>query len=157
MIRLTALLCGGLFVFLLIAGEDKGQVRQGLMAPPALAQAPVKTPDLAPVAEPKAQITEAVFVPAQPVRVVLEASKPVVDPAPAAPQVQDRLAVVVARSANVRSGPSTADTVVGRLTAGEEVLMVVDANAIEGWSLVRIEGDGVTGYVASRLLQAVAP
>lgn len=155
-----------MFLVLLIAGEDKGQVRQGLMAPPVLAQspAPVKPPAPAPDAEPTAQITEAVFVPAQPVRVQPSTPTPVnVEPetetvAPQiAPQIEDRLAVVTARSANVRSGPSTQDAVIGRLTAGEEVLVVIEENAVEGWSLVRIEGDGVTGYVASRLLQPVTP
>ena len=165
MVRLTALLCGGLFVVLLIAGEDKGQLRQGLMTPPIVAQAPapqpmavVKTVAPAVIAQPTARVTEAVFVPAQPVRV--EPAAPatvVVEPEPVVPVVQDRLAVVTARSANVRSGPSTTDRVIGRLTAGEDVLVVVEENGIEGWSLVRIEGDGVFGYVASRLLQPVAP
>ena len=154
MIRLTALLCGGLFVVLLIAGEDKGQVRQGLLAPPVVAKTPeaVAAPPVR--VEPEAQITEAVFVPAQPVRV--QATEPVVEPAPVEAE-PDFLAVVTARSANVRSGPSTADAVVGRLTGGEEVLVVPDENPVAGWSRVRVEGDGVTGYVASRLLQTVTP
>lgn len=160
MIRLTALLCGGMFLFLLIAGEDNGQVRQGLMTPPALVQAPAPVKAPAPVVEPAVQITEAVFVPAQPVRVQPVAPTPVIvepESEPVEAQIPDRLAVVTARSANVRSGPSTSDAVIGRLNSGEEVLVVLEENAVEGWSLVRIEGDGVTGYVASRLLRPVTP
>ena len=175
MIRLTVFLCAGLFVVLLIAGEDKGQVRQGLMAPVEVADAPapvVRQPP-APATEPVATVTEAVFVPAQPVRVQPESPVPVVTQRqPAAPEtvapetvaaeiaaseIADRFAVVTAQSANVRSGPSTGNAVIGRLVAGEEVLVVLEENATAGWSLVRIEGDGIEGYVASRLLQPVTP
>lgn len=169
MIRLIAVLCFGLFAVLLIAGEDKGQVRQGLMArtdateAPAAAPARPAAPALA--AEPVAAVSEAVFVPAQPVRNVPDPATPIpamsdqaaADPAP--PEAEGWFAVVAARAVNVRAGPSTAAPVVGRLTNGEEVLVVtvVDQPAIDGWSLVRIEGDGVTGYVASRLLQPLDP
>lgn len=159
MIRLTVVLCAGLFAVLLIQGEDKGQVRQGLRTPPVVAEAPVPVvqPAPAPVVEPQATITEAVFVPAQPVRVQPESPIPVVAVAKPAPDIANRLAVVTARSANVRFGPSTADAVIGRLVAGEQVLVVLEDTATEGWSRVRIEGDGIEGYVAARLLQAVAP
>ena len=38
------------------------------------------------------------------------------------------------------------------LTKGEQVLVVQDENPVEGWSKVRLEGDGIEGYVATRLL-----
>lgn len=160
MIRLTLLLCGGLFAVLLIAGQDKGQLREGLKTPLVLALMQEPATDLMapePV-EPVAKISEAVFVPVQPVRVrAAVPTRVIAEAAPPEPEPENRLATVTARSANVRSGPSTADAVVGRVIAGEEVLLVSEENAVQGWSLVRIEGDGITGYVASRLLQAATP
>jgi hypothetical protein len=43
--------------------------------------------------------------------------------------------------------------VLGRLTRNEAVLEVVAGAGPDGWSLVRIEGDGIEGYVATRLLR----
>ena len=117
-------------------------------------------PKSEPTPEPEPQITEAVFVPAQPVRVAPAPTAPepeVVDVADPAPEPAGKLAVVTSRSVNVRSGPSTSDTIIGRLTAGEQVLVVFEATPVDGWNLVRIEGDGIEGYVASRLLQDAAP
>jgi hypothetical protein len=57
---------------------------------------------------------------------------------------------VIAASANVRGGPSTGFPVVGRLTRGEEV-EVVEADA-SGWLRIRVQGDGIDGWVAARLL-----
>jgi hypothetical protein len=161
MIRLTVILCVGLFVVLLIAGEDRGQVRQGLLNPPVVAE--VRTPVAAvprpTVVETEAEVAEAVFVPGQPVRVepALPVPEPVLaEPAPvedvAPPQPENSFAVVNATSVNVRAGPSTADSIIGRLSSGEQVLIVVEAAPVDGWNLVRIEGDGIEGYVASRLL-----
>ena len=161
MIRLTMLLCGGLFLVLLIAGQDKGQVRQGLMTPPEVPQvrAPVVVASEVPMAEPVPDVTEVVFVPTQPVRVVpvVESAPEVTLPEPAQPEPQAQFAVVNARSVNVRSGPSTSDAVIGRLVNGEQVLVVVEENPVDGWSLIRIEGDGIEGYVATRLLQPLTP
>ena len=165
MLRLTILLCGGLFVFLLVAGEDRGQVRHGLLAPPVQAIAVAPTVP-APVKVPVATVSEAVFIPALPDQPVRQANaqtaaQPTVGQV-AETQVTDiaaqgRLAVVTARAVNVRSGPTTEAPVVGRLTTGEEVLVVADQPTVDGWSRVRIEGDGVTGYVATRLLQPIDP
>ncbi len=159
MIRLTALLCGGIFLVLLIEGEDKGQVRQGLMTPPETAAAPplvARAPRIA-VSNPLPDVTEAVFVPVQPVRVATPVPEPVVEEPEVAQAPADRFAVVTARTANVRSGPSTQDEVIGQLSRGEQVLVVVGDSEFEGWSLVRIEGDGINGYVATRLLEPLAP
>lgn len=62
---------------------------------------------------------------------------------------------VAATSVNVRQGPSTQDPVLGRLTRNEAVSLVRDAG--DGWMQVRIEGDGIEGYVAARLLTDRAP
>lgn len=57
---------------------------------------------------------------------------------------------VVAASVNVRGGPSTGHSVIGRLTRNEEV-EVLEASG-SGWLRVRIQGDGVEGWVAARLV-----
>lgn len=160
MFRLTALLSGVIFLVLLIGGQDRGQVRQGLMA---AAVVPDAAPVIvaAPVPEPDA--TAAVFVPAQPVRTA--PATPEVVPVVAAavivaepePTPDARIAYVDARSINVRAGPSTDQDIVGRLTRGEAVLVVQAQASPNGWTLIRIEGDGIEGYVASRLLTDLAP
>ena len=61
---------------------------------------------------------------------------------------------VTADAVNVRQGPSTANPVIGRVTRGEAVTMV-DEQA--GWVRIRIEGDGVEGFVAARLLTDLDP
>jgi len=53
---------------------------------------------------------------------------------------------------NVRSGPSTTNGVVDRLSRGEQVLVTAESN---GWMKIRIEGDGVDGWVSKKLLRPV--
>lgn len=57
---------------------------------------------------------------------------------------------VAAKGANVRGGQGTDHPVVGRLARNEDVLVVADPG--NGWVQVRIEGDGVSGWMAKRLL-----
>ena len=59
-------------------------------------------------------------------------------------------AVVMAEAVNVRSGPSTGDGVAGRLVRGDEVMLVGPEQ--DGWVQVRVEGDGIDGFVAARFL-----
>lgn len=68
-----------------------------------------------------------------------------------APVAGGTLWVVEASSANVRSGPSTGNGVVERVSRGEEVLVVADPG--NGWVNIRIEGDGVNGWVSKKLLR----
>jgi hypothetical protein len=57
---------------------------------------------------------------------------------------------VTASSVNVRQGPSTETSVVGKLTGGEAVtVLAMDGS---GWARILIEGDGIEGYVAARFL-----
>ena len=57
---------------------------------------------------------------------------------------------VDASALNVRSGPSTTDSVVGRLVQFEIVEVLEETG--DGWARIRIEGDGIEGWVASRFL-----
>ena len=160
MIRMLLLLCAGIFVTLQVGGQDRGQVRFGLMET-ARAPAPATTEADAPqmlmaaeasTAPPPMQV---VFAPAQPV--VSPAVTPAVIPQERVLQAETAAFVdssevmyVTGRAVNVRSGPSTRDGVVGRVTRGEQVSVVsVETN---GWARVRIEGDGVDGYMAMNFL-----
>src|SRR5690606_1407060 len=62
---------------------------------------------------------------------------------------------VTAGSVNVRGGPTTAAAVVEKLTRGEAVLVSFEEGS--EWAHVRIEGDGLEGYVALRFLSPTAP
>ncbi|MFN3292347.1 MAG: SH3 domain-containing protein [Gemmobacter sp.] len=57
---------------------------------------------------------------------------------------------VTASGANVRGGPSSGHDVVGRLARGEEVEVIEDG--ANGWLRIRIQGDGIEGWVSARLL-----
>ena len=189
MLRLTFLLCSGLFLVMLLGGRDFGQLRPGLAeaaaeakaVPVAAAVPAVETAALAPdaaavvpdLAMPVAVATVVVApVTANPV-VVTVAPAPVVEPAgtgvftlatyadaPDATVTPEASAdgeiwYVAGTSLNVRSGPSTDDAVVGKLKRGEAMLVV--AREGDEWARIRIEGDGIEGYVATRFLSAEVP
>lgn len=161
MFKLTFFLCAGLFTALYFGGADRGQQRFGLIEKPrvvaaAVTDAPVDVVDVpAGIAAPAViAVTEAAFVPEAPLMVT-----PAVAEAPSAPVVAEPLAaepgvlmVVNTKSANVRSGPGKDFDVVGRLMRGDSVLVVAQGEGADGWSLIRIEGDGIEGYIAMRLL-----
>lgn len=82
---------------------------------------------------------------------------PVPEAAPAAAETsaEGEVWYVAGNSLNVRSGPSTNSDVVGKLTRGEATLVVWREGA--DWARIRIEGDGIEGYVAMRFLTAELP
>lgn len=57
---------------------------------------------------------------------------------------------VSARRVNVRGGPSIDNSVVGSVAFAEAVQVLSDPT--EPWVQIRIEGDGVEGFMASRFL-----
>ncbi|MBL4918412.1 SH3 domain-containing protein [Szabonella alba] len=200
MIRLLLLLSATMFVTMLIGGQDRGQMRQGLIAAaeselplPAdpVQQAPaaqtpatqtmVETP-IAPPADPQtapvtlasltplspalpAQDGSAVAQPAlylsaetpAPVADQITLAEPVSTPEPVTEAEPEFLPLLYVNSAaiNVRQGPSTDHAVIGRLTRNESVLVVEPEFA--GWVRIRIEGDGVEGFVAARLMTEQDP
>ena len=163
----------------MILGQDHGQVRYGLM--PAAQQPAAPEPPTAP-SEPEVFIPAQTVMDAPVIEVPatdLAATDPVVTAAPVVavpvvavpvvavpevvalappapkpePQVAGgKLFFVSATGANVREGPGTAFGVLGSLAQGEQVLVVDEDAPVEGWSRVRLEGDGVEGYIARRLL-----
>lgn len=78
-----------------------------------------------------------------------EAAEPAASPVQGAPG-QPVVKYVVGSSVNVRSGPSAETESLGKLARGESVLVI--ATDSPGWSMIRIEGDGLEGYIASRFL-----
>ncbi|MFN3723370.1 MAG: SH3 domain-containing protein [Paracoccaceae bacterium] len=166
MIRLLLLLCAGLFLTLQIGGQDRGQTRFGLLE---AQKTPVFTGANTDVQPPKpavaddqgnvlvldgtasvsaaGQIAPVVFVPAQPLIPPVAQTETPVRPATSNDPI---VKYVTGRSVNVRSGPSTRDAVMGRLTRGEAVsVMSVDDG---GWARVLIEGDGIDGYMSTSFL-----
>ena len=194
MLRLTILLCSGLFLVMLLGGRDFGQLRPGL----ALAEVEAKAVPVAtdvPVVETVAlesdsapspvavdgvvQAPVAILVPIVPEAEVVPVAEvadvaPVTaelentvftlsnyaDPAPETvaaptPVAQGEIWYVAGNSLNVRAGPSTDDAVVGKLSRGEAMLVVAREGA--DWAQIRIEGDGIDGYVAMRFLTPDLP
>ena len=172
MIRLVLILCGGLYFGLLILGEDHGQKRYGLMLAD---QQPKATPSPQPAPE---VVKDVIYIPArtvmEPTKVAAAPVEPPVEP-PAVSSAAPLLAAsatdtatpaplpepdipggtlftVASRQVNVRQGPGKTFAVVGSLTKGEQVLVVLEENPVKGWSRVRLEGDGMEGYIASSLL-----
>lgn len=188
MFRLSVLLCAAIFVTLLIAGEDKGQLRPGLAAAvaageeivilerrraPPVVRAPEAEPVLAgaaPVVEPAVE-TASYTPPPEPQAARKAAPEPVftlstlptttmdmeeipaAEPEPAV--ASGDVWYVTADMVNVRQGPSTGTSVVDRLTRGEAVTVSFEPGS--EWAHVRIEGDGLEGYVALRFLSPEAP
>jgi hypothetical protein len=178
--RYLTLLCAALFLTLLIGGRDQGQVRQGLLQEPIHAPLPAAAPralaDADKLPPPAPDVAMATFVPVATPEPALPAEPPApvaaaAAPAPAADggvfSLADTPAVgaaaepagglrwVQANAINVREGPGTGYGVAGRLTRGEAVTVVADAG--DGWLRIRIEGDGLEGFVAARLLTETAP
>ncbi len=210
MLRLTFLLCSGLFLAMLLGGRDFGQLRPGLaqaaahaktrvisaevpavetvalgsgaasdVSPglaPAIVAAPVivatpaiePSPAVAPANKPALLAPEAIF---EQVSAPLASPEPentvftlstYADPMVAEPAARETAArdesqiwYVDGNSVNVRAGPSTDDAVIGKLSRGEATLLV--SREGEDWARIRIEGDGIEGYVAVRFLTPVAP
>ncbi len=177
MYRLLTFLGAFLFLALLIGGRDYGQQRFGLRdAPPPgtdtarVQPAPIEVIPSAPaiiaaryeptaIAEAPAPVAPAPLVPAPFVEeaTAVAALAPAAEAEAPAPLSETSLPVryVSATAINVRQGPSTNDAVIGRLTRGEAVSIVGDAG--DGWVQVRIEGDGIDGFVAARLLAESDP
>ena len=153
MIRLVLLLCAGLYFGLMLLGEDRGQKRYGLMLadqPPPETVAPVVAAD--PVVFIPAQTVMVPTAPETPVAAELAVTEVAAEPLPEPEVPGGQLLTVATTTANVRAGPGKSFGVVGSLARGEQVLVVAEENPVEGWSRVRLEGDGIEGYVATRLL-----
>jgi Bacterial SH3 domain len=174
MLRLTFVLCAALFTTLLIGGRDYGQLRPGLAD--ALAEKRVEDERAAALAlaeaspAPVANLVEAAFTPevALPGAPAAPAgtttlTMPLVEPAAVEPAVEPAAAAepaksvwfVTASSVNVREGPGKTYGVLGKLTRGDAATLVWADDT--GWARIRIEGDGIEGFVSTEFLSETAP
>lgn len=175
MFKWLILLGVGLYGALLIGGEDRGQLRAGLREQPAPAaadaaetvEASTATADPEPLSQaPDAAVAQ--LLPQQPIR-ILPPPEPVAQPQPVTvslelPAEEDsgevlppntQLRWVSVDRANVRNGPSRNASVSGRVEGGEAVLVLWVEES--GWARIRVEGDGVDGFVHSSLLTDLDP
>ena len=163
-----------LYAALWFGGADNGQVRAGLR------DAPTETLATVIVAEPSVPESPAIaaaelvpMLPRPPVT-VLPAPKPeptlgltaMIEDTPAAEDALVQTALtddttgttlrwVAVERANVRAEARKSATVTGRIEQGEAVAVLwVEPN---GWARVRIEGDGIDGFVHESLLTDLNP
>lgn len=162
MFRMTLITLAALYLVLAVAGRDGGKDEEALAAAPQTAAqtAPIATAladpaKLTPVTE-AAYTTDTPAPAVTPVRLA-PMPGPSLHPAPEYRQPPEAMAVaggtlwaVNTSSLNVRSGPSTGNAVVDRLTRGEQVLVTAESG---GWVRIRIEGDGTDGWVSKKLLR----
>jgi hypothetical protein len=168
MFRLLLLLGSTMFLTMLIGGQDYGQSRLGLKQPdaPAVVQQTQANPEIVPAATLPVDApatTLATYATTEPVAI----AQPTPVAASTAPEPVIETAIVVAavdpepvaelpvlfvnsRAINVREGPSTNFSVIGRLTRDEAVTVVEPQS--NGWVRIRMEGDGIEGFVSGRLL-----
>lgn len=158
MVRLVMLLaCLGLVlvaVSSLGTGPDAAQ-RQRLSAPAeASPPLPEQTTELTQVlpASIRRLADSPVSGPSRPV--VIGTAEPLPQAAPVIPASTGTwsgdIRRVSANGANVRGGPSTRYEVVGRLIRNDEVEVIEDGG--NGWLHIRVQGDGVEGWIAASLL-----
>lgn len=154
----------GLYIVLVVAGRDVPSAAGQAQADPApqLAQAEAAPVAVAPH-DPTKIVAKAASTPqienAALITPVIPRTRmpgPRLKPAPETRPIETpaksdgaSLWKVTASALNVRSGPSTSDRTVDSIRRGEEVLLVSESG---GWAHVRIEGDGVDGWVSKRYL-----
>lgn len=173
-----------MFAVFLIAGEDHGQLRPGLAnatvsaevvpeletepapvpvlvaaapAAPSADIAPVDTPvTVAQVTTPEtaAEIADTVFSLANygDQTAGNQTTDDQTAPDQSATAASGNVGYVDAQSVNVREGPGTDNPVLTRLGRGEAVTIVSTDGT--GWARIRIEGDGIEGYMSMEFLSS---
>lgn len=168
MLRMTLILCAAMFVALLIGGEDRGQARPGLMG---AYDDPVVQPPVVAQREPAAVVTQAAFTPATEMPEAVQTptsdlTLPLVQPeavqaalteaeTPVAEEPAADVWYVAADTVNVREGPGKNYPVLDKLAQGDAVAVVWQDDT--GWAKIRIEGDGIEGFVSTDFLTQTAP
>ena len=121
--------------------------------------------EVAPIEEPTPEVTRTALV--SPVEVVapivVNTPEPAYEPEKVAlitipepaPAPERIIWFVTGSRVNVREGPSTNYAVMGKVTYGEAAEIVSDPDA--DWVKIRIEGDGVEGFIMKRFMTDVDP
>jgi hypothetical protein len=152
------------YLALLIGGEDRGQQRMGLTGAYDVALAPTP-PAPAPEAETVVQAATAPSTPSDTLRILPAPERATIQPASltsttAEPAFNDfnnptvTLRYITADAANVRDAASRTGSVIDRVERGEIVQLVEE---VGDWVHIRIEGDGIDGFVHRRLVSTDAP
>jgi len=148
MFKLSLFLCGSIWAAMAFAPELDEPVFTEQVA------------TVAPVEAPAPEVTRAALVrPVEVVAPVVVAPEPapiqtVAIPEPA-PEPEHLIWFVTGSRVNVREGPSTDYLVLGKVTYGEAAQIVSDPDA--DWVKIRIEGDGVEGFIMKRFMTDVDP
>jgi uncharacterized protein YgiM (DUF1202 family) len=144
MIRLTLFLSGLIWAFMAFAPELDEPVftEVAAVAQPDVVTEPIVSRGaispvalVAPTPEPAVEVAAVTPQPVGPVTIT--------------PEPEHIVWFVTGSRVNVRSGPSTDYAVLGKVVYGEAFELVSDPNA--EWIKIRIEGDGVEGYIVKRL------
>jgi hypothetical protein len=154
------------YLVLLIGGEDRGQQRMGLQGAYDVALAP-PLPAPAPEVETETRTASATApaAPSDTLRILPAPEQATIQPASLAgtaaePAFNDfnnptvTLRFITADAANVRDAASRTGAVIDRVERGEIVQVVEE---VGDWVHIRIEGDGLDGFVHRRLISTEAP
>lgn len=149
------------YLALLIGGEDRGQQRMGLQGAYDVALAPALP---APEPQPETETQTAAaptdtlrILPAPEQATIQPASLTSAEPEPAFNDFNNPTVIlryITAEAANVRDAASRTGSVIDRVERGEIVQVVEE---IGDWVHIRIEGDGIDGFVHRRLISSDAP
>lgn len=118
-------------------------------AAPVVASAPN------PVPAPEVTRTESIAVAVVAAPVVEPTPEPAIVVAEVAPEPERIIWFVTGSRVNVREGPSTDYSVLGKVIRGDAAEIISDPDA--EWVKIRIEGDGVEGYIAKRFMAVQDP
>lgn len=153
MFKLSLFLCGSIWAVMAFAPELDAPVFTEMVA------------EVAPIEEPTPEVTRTALV--SPVEVVapivVNTPEPAYEPEKVAlitipepaPAPERIIWFVTGSRVNVREGPSTNYAVMGKVTYGEAAEIVSDPDA--DWVKIRIEGDGVEGFIMKRFMTDVDP
>ncbi len=120
---------------------------------------PVAVATAEPEAVPAPEVTRAAMI--TPVTVMTPVIAPETAPEPVVaevtpePEPERIIWFVTGSRVNVREGPSTDYIVLGKVLYGDAAEIISDPN--DEWVKIRIEGDGVEGYIAKRFMTDVDP
>jgi hypothetical protein len=121
------------------------------LTPPAIPAAPVVSGDAVAAAVEMAMSNDAI----EGIGTATGPEAPSVEAEIDAALSESQVWFVNADRVNVREGPSTGYGVVGQIVFGEATEILSDP--LDEWVKIRIQGDGVEGYVARRFLQDSEP
>jgi len=155
MIRLALLLGGLIWVAMAFSPDLTEPVFTEIVAE--------ATPEAAPAVKP--EVTRAAVI--DPVEIANPTIKPAAQPEPTPepvtvvaeitpePEPERIIWYVTGSRVNVREGPSTDYAILGKVIYGDAAEVISDPNA--EWVKIRIEGDGVEGFIVKRFMAEADP